>query len=46
MKSPNMNFREGLTSLSMRERIILLCLLALTAVYGADFLFNKFYLPV
>ena len=30
--------------MSLRERIILLCLLVLVAVFGGDFLFNKVYL--
>ncbi len=44
MNGPQKNIREGLASLSMRERIILLCLLGLVVVFGADFLFNKLYL--
>ncbi len=38
------NLREGMASLSLRERIILLCLLVLVVGYGADFLFNRLYL--
>ena len=45
MKSPNMNFREGLTSLSMRERSILLCLLALVVVLGVLGIFFEISQP-
>jgi cell division protein FtsL len=44
MNSPKKNIREGLASLSTRERIILLCLLVLVVVFSADFLFNRLYL--
>ncbi len=44
MKSPQINFRQGLRSLSLRERVILMCLLLLVAVFGGDFLFNRVYL--
>jgi len=44
MNGSRKSIREGLTSLSRRERIILLCLLVLVAAFGADYLFNNLYL--
>ena len=44
MKSPRINLRRGLRSLSLRERVILMCLAALVVVLGGDFLFNRIYL--
>ena len=44
MRRPRWKFRVGLASLSRRERIILLCLLALVVGYGTDFLVNELYL--
>ena len=44
MNVPRRNIRQGLASLSRRERIILLCLLVLVAAFGTDYLFTKLYL--
>lgn len=44
MNDSKRNIRDQLTSLSRRERIILLCLLVLVVVFSADFLVNKLYL--
>ncbi len=44
MNGSRKSIREGLVSLSRRERIILLCLLVLVAAFGADYLFNNLYL--
>ncbi len=44
MNVPRRNIRQGLASLSRRERIILMCLLVLVAAFGTDYLFTKLYL--
>ncbi len=44
MNRPRLGIREPLAALSLRERVILLCLLVLAVIYGADFLFNRLYL--
>lgn len=44
MTGSRKNIREGLKSLSGRERIILLCLMVLLVVFGGDYLINKLYL--
>ena len=44
MRELKRRFSRRLASLSLRERVIMLCLLVLVVGYGSDFLFNKLYL--